>query len=156
MRTYSIRLLLLAVTSCILAAATPASADLVAHWQFEGNYIDATGNGHDGTAVGNPVILNDPARGQVLEVDGDDRIRILDAPDLNYASNQSMTLTAWANYEPIGAPAGVGTVGAGGQALDARRLSSVPLARGSSHARVAVATLFTKLGARPGRFSRRA
>jgi hypothetical protein len=72
---------------------------LGAHWGFEGDFTDATGKGHDGLAFGDPAIINDPLRGQVLEVDGDDRIGVSDAADLNYGADESMTLTVWVNLD---------------------------------------------------------
>jgi hypothetical protein len=78
---------------------TPDDAALVAHWDFEGDFSDSTGKGHDGLAFGDPVIVNDPLRGQVLEVDGDDRIGVSDAPDLNFAADESLTVTVWANLD---------------------------------------------------------
>ena len=77
----------------------PDDSRLVAHWDFEGDFTDATGKGHDGLAFGDPTIINDPLRGQVLEVDGDDRIGVSDAADLNYGANESLTLTTWANLD---------------------------------------------------------
>jgi hypothetical protein len=75
----------------------PDDSALVAHWDFEGDFTDATGKGHDGLAFGDPTIINDPLRGQVLVVDGDDRIGVSDAADLNFGANESMTLTTWVN-----------------------------------------------------------
>jgi len=77
----------------------PDDTALVAHWDFEGDFTDATGKGHDGLAFGDPAIINDPLRGQVLEVDGDDRIGVSDAADLNYGANESMTFTVWASLD---------------------------------------------------------
>jgi hypothetical protein len=84
----------------------PDDTNLVAHWDFEGDFTDATGKGHDGLAFGDPAIVNDPLRGQVLVVDGDDRIGISDAPDLNFGANESMTLTTWVNLDLVDAPGG--------------------------------------------------
>jgi hypothetical protein len=84
----------------------PDDSSLVAHWDFEGDFTDATGKGHDGLAFGDPTIINDPLRGQVLEVDGDDRIGVSDAPDLNFGADESLTLTIWANLDLIDAPEG--------------------------------------------------
>ncbi|MHC4745295.1 MAG: LamG-like jellyroll fold domain-containing protein [Planctomycetota bacterium] len=106
MRRTSIYIFLLIAATLLHALAGTASADLVAHWQFEGDFTDATGNGHDGTPHASPSIVGDPARGQVLEVDVVDRVRVADAPDLNYGASESMTLAAWANYEPVGSPTG--------------------------------------------------
>jgi hypothetical protein len=75
----------------------PDDSALVAHWDFEVDFSDVTGRGHDGLAFGDPTIVSDPLRGQVLEVDGDDRIGVSDAADLNYGANESMTLTTWVN-----------------------------------------------------------
>ena len=82
----------------------PDDTSLVAHWDFEGDFTDATGKGHDGLAFGDPTIVNDPLRGQVLVVDGDDRIGVSDAPDLNFGAGESMTLTAWVNFDLVNAP----------------------------------------------------
>jgi hypothetical protein len=84
----------------------PDDTALVAHWDFEGNYTDATGKGHDGLAFGDPAIINDPVRGQVLEVDGDDRIGVSDAADLNFGANESLTLTTWVNIDLVDSPGG--------------------------------------------------
>lgn len=100
------KLTLLTSVALVFCLTSSALAELVAHWQFEGDFTDATGNGHDGTAYGDPAIVDDPIRGQVLEVDGDDRVRVSDAPDLNYGAGKSLTLAAWANFEPAGAPSG--------------------------------------------------
>jgi hypothetical protein len=82
----------------------PDDSALVAHWDFEGDFTDATGKGHDGLGFGDPAIINDPLRGQVLEVDGDDRIGISDAADLNFGANESLTLTVWVNFDLVNAP----------------------------------------------------
>ena len=90
----------------LIAAVAPDDTGLVARWEFAGDFTDATGKGHDGTAYGDPTIVNDPERGQVLEVDGDDRVGVSDAADLNYGPDESLTLVTWANFEPSGAPSG--------------------------------------------------
>jgi len=90
----------------ILDSQAPDDAALVAHWDFEGDFTDATGKGHDGLAFGDPAIVNDPLRGQVLEVDGDDRIGVSDAPDLNLGANESLTLMTWVNLDLVDAPGG--------------------------------------------------
>ncbi|MHC4325954.1 MAG: LamG-like jellyroll fold domain-containing protein [Planctomycetota bacterium] len=95
------------VLSLTLLFANTASADLIAHWPLDGHYIDATGNGHDGTPLGDPEFVIDGMRGTVLEVDGgDDRVIIDDTPDLNYGTDESLTMTVWVLYDPSLAPAG--------------------------------------------------
>jgi len=79
----------------------PEDSKLVAHWDFEDDFTDATGKGHDGLAFGDPAIINDPLRGQVLEVDGDDRIGVSDTADLNFGANESLTFTTWAALDQV-------------------------------------------------------
>ena len=60
-----------------------------AHWGFEGDYTDRVGE-HDGTAVGDPVLVtNDAAVGTgSVELDGDDMVRM----DLRYVESWSFLL----------------------------------------------------------------
>ncbi|MFC1633349.1 LamG-like jellyroll fold domain-containing protein [Planctomycetota bacterium] len=84
----------------VLGLAGTVSAELVGHWRFEGDFIDLTGNGHDGTPFGNPTIVADPVRGQVLQTNGTSRVRVADAADLNYEQNESFSYMLWASYDP--------------------------------------------------------
>jgi hypothetical protein len=84
----------------------PDDSKLVAHWDFEGGFTDVTGKGHDGLAFGDPAVINDPLRGQVLEVDGDDRIGVSDAVDLNFGASESLTLTTWVAIDLVDSPGG--------------------------------------------------
>jgi hypothetical protein len=101
-RIYSYALSEPEIQFLVADAQAPDDGQLVARWDFEGDYSDSTGKGHDGLAFGDPTIVNDPLRGQVLEVDGDDRIGVSDAPDLNFAADESMTLTAWVSLDLTG------------------------------------------------------
>ena len=69
-----------------LLGGSTATADLIAHWPLDGNYLDATGNGHDGTPLDDPKFVVDGEKGLVLEVDGSARVMVEDAPDLNFTS----------------------------------------------------------------------
>lgn len=100
------KLILLSCLVGVLAVNSPVSADLVAHWPLNGDYTDATGNGHDGTPLGEPKFVSDGERGLVLEVDGTARVMVADAPDLNYSASDSLTMTLWALYDPTLAPGG--------------------------------------------------
>ena len=84
----------------VLGPAGTVSAELVAYWRFEGDFVDATGNGHDGTPFDAPAIVDDPVRGQVLETDGTARVRVADAADLNFGENESFSYMLWVNYDP--------------------------------------------------------
>ena len=58
------RFLATMLTSTLLAGV-PASAALIAHYQFEGDFTDSTGNGHTAIPVGSGSIVSDPERGNV-------------------------------------------------------------------------------------------
>ena len=83
----------------VLGLSNTVSAELVAYWRFEGDFVDATGNGHDGTPFDAPPIVDDPVRGQVLETNGTGRVRVADAEDLNFEGNESFSYMMWVNYD---------------------------------------------------------
>ena len=76
----SLYLVPIALVLALLLGNT-ASAELIAHWPLTGDYKDATGNGHDGTPLGDPEFVLDVEKELVLEVDGDDRVMVEDAPN---------------------------------------------------------------------------
>ena len=89
-----------------LLGGSTATADLIAHWPLDGNYVDATGNGHDGTPLDDPKFVVDGEKGLVLEVDGSARVMVEDAPDLNFTASESVTMTVWVLYDPSLASSG--------------------------------------------------
>jgi hypothetical protein len=102
----------------VTGLAGTASAELVAYWQFDGDFVDTTGNGHDGTPFDSPAIVDDPVRGQVLETNGTSRVRVADAADLNFAENESFSYMAWVNYDPGLAGSGWRTIFVNGRTQD--------------------------------------
>ncbi|RKU06632.1 hypothetical protein C6501_18605, partial [Candidatus Poribacteria bacterium] len=75
---------------------------LVAYWAFnEGSgdtASDSSGNGHDGTLMGDPQWTKDGYFGGALEFDQDgDEVNVPYHADLN---QEAFTITAWANVEP--------------------------------------------------------
>jgi hypothetical protein len=119
----------LVIIVLLLALARTASAELIAYWQFEGDFIDTTGNGHDGTPFDNPLIVEDFVRGRVLEADGSSRVRVADAPDLNFEANDSFSYMVWVKYDPALVGSGWRTIfvkgrtqDGGGAAYDAEAL----------------------------------
>ncbi len=64
------------VTALIVAACLggTAQASLLAYYQFEGNANDDSGYGNNGTLKNHAAIVTDPARGQVLSLDGADDV----------------------------------------------------------------------------------
>ena len=75
---------------------------LVAYWDFnekDGDTAsDSSGNGHDGTLIGDPQWTNDGYFGGALEFDQvQDEVNVPYHADLN---PEVFTITAWANVEP--------------------------------------------------------
>ena len=60
---------LLVVGVCLLVSTSTSFGELVASYQFEGNYNDSTGN-NNGTVYGNTSIVLDNQRGYVASFDG--------------------------------------------------------------------------------------
>jgi hypothetical protein len=81
-----------------MAPREPDSAHMVAHYAFEGDVTDSSGNGHDGEILGDAGFVAGMA-GQALSFDGaDDFVRISDDDRLNPgAGNFSFTL--WAKLD---------------------------------------------------------
>lgn len=75
---------------------------LVAQWRFNENSgdiaSDSSGNGHDGTLMGDPQWTNNGYFGGALEFDQTaDEVNVPYHEDLNL---ETFTVTAWANVEP--------------------------------------------------------
>ena len=52
------KLICLVSVFLILGLADAVSAELIAHWPLDGDYLDATGNGHDGTPLDSILSLS--------------------------------------------------------------------------------------------------
>ncbi|MCH7921333.1 MAG: LamG domain-containing protein, partial [Planctomycetes bacterium] len=106
----------------------PGTAGLLAHYPLDGDYQDASGNGLHGSAVGNPVFENDPARGQVLSLNGIDAAVDLGASDVfNFPG--SFSLSVWANITEFNSNWGhalLGKRGESGVGWQLRRHSGNP------------------------------
>jgi hypothetical protein len=84
----------------MLCSVVNAPADLVAHWDFEGDFSDAFGN-NDGTPQGDTAIVLDPERGRVVEFDGNgDYLTIPHSPSLNITGDQ-ITLASWVYFDDV-------------------------------------------------------
>ena len=99
MRSVGLTLLVGLLALPILAQAVEEG--LVAYWAFEetegDTASDSTGNGHDGTLMGDPQRV-DGYFGGGLEFDGDgDEVNVPFHEDLN---QETFTISAWANVEP--------------------------------------------------------
>jgi len=86
----------LAHDGSVLATA-PSDVNLVARWEFEGNYNDSNGTNH-GVPYGDVQYVSDPCRGYVLSCDGDgDYVEIpgSNTPGGVFDITNDITVTAW-------------------------------------------------------------
>ncbi len=83
-------------TSETVAGVTPDDTDLVAHYPFEGNASDVSGNGNDGTLEGGPQFVTGKV-GDALDFDGvDDFVSTGKvASQLGIDGNKPRTVSAW-------------------------------------------------------------
>ncbi len=77
--------------SFLLGTACISHAELIAHWEFEGDLVDTVG-GLEGTVVGDPQFA-EGFFGQGLEYDGDDRVRVEDYHPVTGGDDRG--ITAW-------------------------------------------------------------
>ena len=79
---------------------------LIAHWDFNGNANDVTGNGHDGTVHG--ALLTTDRFGNTngaYSFDGNDYISIADSGDFNLG-NDPFTISAWSKISTFSTDGG--------------------------------------------------
>jgi hypothetical protein len=80
-----------------IANAADLTAGLVAFWPMNGDAVDVTGNGHDGTVNGAQFVQDDE-RGTVLSVDGSSTFVEVDhADDIAFTdvASATMSIAAW-------------------------------------------------------------
>jgi hypothetical protein len=77
---------------------------LIAHYEFEGNYDDSSGNGRHGTPVGAGITIDtDPTMGQVLSLPGGDDIYV-NVGNVGLSGNQPRTIACWAKADHTSIP----------------------------------------------------
>ena len=87
----------------VLCLARVGSADMVAYWNFEGDFGDAIGD-NDATPIGDTAVFLDPDRGRVAELDGTgDYIEIPKSPSLNITGDE-ITIVAWVYFDDVAGP----------------------------------------------------
>ena len=85
----------------VVYSAVNAQANLVGHWQFDGNFNDSSGNSNDAMAHGDAAVVNDPERGQGAILDGSgDYIEIPHSNSLNITGEQ-ISLAAWVYFDDV-------------------------------------------------------
>jgi len=86
-----------------VVATAPSDVNLVARWEFEGNYNDSNGTNH-GVPYGDVAIVSDPCRGNVLSCDGDgDYVEIpgSNTPGGVFDITSDITLSAWIKFSVL-------------------------------------------------------
>jgi hypothetical protein len=77
--------------------------DLVAHYEFEGNYDDSSGNNHHGTPVGTLGFENDPVMGQVLSLPGGSN-QYVNVGGVGISGTMTRTIACWAKADHTSIP----------------------------------------------------
>lgn len=71
------------------------SAELVAHWAFDGDATDSTGNGHDGFEQNGPIYVAGQFK-QAIEVDGSSsHMTAPHSDDLSFEPSDAYSVVAW-------------------------------------------------------------
>ncbi|HEC02182.1 MAG TPA: LamG domain-containing protein, partial [Phycisphaerales bacterium] len=86
----------------LITPAEPGAAGLQAHYEFEGNTNDSSGNACHGTAAGNPF-FGEGKIGQAMSFDGlDDVVEVPHSAGIGFNDSTNLTVTLWA--KPIKLP----------------------------------------------------
>jgi len=80
----------------MITPADPGTNGLFAHYTFESNANDVSGEGHNGALLGNAAMTSDATRGQVLSLDGIDSCVDL-GPANGFNFGGSFSVCAWIN-----------------------------------------------------------
>ncbi|GIX05797.1 MAG: hypothetical protein KatS3mg115_0200 [Candidatus Poribacteria bacterium] len=88
-------------TVLFLGVVSTARADLVAYWSFDDeDATDQTGNGHDGTLMGN-VTFEEGIAGKAAVFDGSSFIQVASTPELQ---PEQVTATMWVRFSDVNPP----------------------------------------------------
>lgn len=91
------------ILSAALAPFAAQGQQCDAHFTFDGNLSDSSGNAYDGTMIGKDGTAATPTfvqgrTGQALQLDGTSAMRAF--VDLNFETCKQVTMTAWVKFEP--------------------------------------------------------
>jgi hypothetical protein len=82
----------------------PTYEPLVAHYEFEGNYDDSSGNNRHGVPIGAGIAIEtDPIMGQVLSMPGGDNI-FVEVGSVGISGNDPTTIACWAKADTVDIP----------------------------------------------------
>ncbi|MHC4437210.1 MAG: LamG domain-containing protein, partial [Planctomycetota bacterium] len=76
----------------------PILGDLVAHYAFENDTTDSSGNGLDGTVIGDPEFV-DGAEGMALDFNGDHYVDC--GGNAEFSFTDAMTVSTWVNIRSV-------------------------------------------------------
>ncbi len=85
----------------VLAMVGSVSADLLAHYEFEGDFTNSGSGSTIGTPTNGAKIIEDPERGQVLSLDGTDDYIYVGNDDAGDITN-AITVAAWIKTSSLG------------------------------------------------------
>ncbi len=80
----------------------PSSDSLIGHWKFDGDTLDSSGLGNDGTANGEPTFVAGKVGSNALELDGLDYVAIDGVADDITNDNNDITLAGWVKTADTG------------------------------------------------------
>ncbi len=85
-------------------AEEPDAAGLLAHYEFNDNYDDSSGNGNHGTPVGEGITIeDDPTMGKVLSLPGGSNV-FVDCNDVGISGTMPRTIACWAKADHTSIP----------------------------------------------------
>ncbi|MFH1883550.1 MAG: LamG domain-containing protein, partial [Planctomycetota bacterium] len=88
----------------VLGLVSSVSAGLVAHWQFDDGAgttaVDSSGNGHDGTLLGDPEWVEGHGGGGALSFDGSDGLVDV-GHDESLSITDELTITVWVKVSDL-------------------------------------------------------
>jgi hypothetical protein len=73
----------------------PNSAGLMGHWKFDGDTLDYSGLGNDGTAFGDPTFVAGTVGSGALDFDGDDYVVLGEGGGLNFGDATDFSVALW-------------------------------------------------------------
>jgi hypothetical protein len=90
---YKKPILLICFVLVLSLAGNVANADQVAAYTFEGNLDDVSGNGHNGTAMGDPAVYVVDVFGQAIDLNGNDYVELSNPEGFDFETD--FTWIAW-------------------------------------------------------------
>ena len=91
------KILTLLMVLSLLPMAPCFGATLIAHYTFDGNVLDSSGNNFDGIIEGTGTTFTTGQIGQAITFDGNGWVRVADDPALEFGTGD-FTVSLWASF----------------------------------------------------------